>query len=205
MAPADAPRSTPRAIFSTPVGADRAYRVRCPRERLHWYLRLILPEAAGRMTYCLKSAPEVLLISEADGAAIDPQCRSDAGAATRRLSATASAHLDLARGLAAGAVAFQHLRALLVLDWPQTTEHSSFAAIFYFFGKFGHPAVIVFFVLSGFLVGSSGLRSIESRHGLFAAICSIGFCVWKSFCCPPCYSGCYWTHRDTSIQRLCAL
>jgi peptidoglycan/LPS O-acetylase OafA/YrhL len=81
----------------------------------------------------------------------------------RRLSATASAHLDLVRGLAAAAVAFQHLRSLLLLDWPQTTEHSYFAAIFYFLGKFGHPAVIVFFVLSGFLVGSSGLRSVEKR------------------------------------------
>lgn len=92
-----------------------------------------------------------------------PNAELTTAAATRRLSATASAHLDLARGLAAAAVAFQHLRALLVLDWPQTTEHSSFAAIFYFFGKFGHPAVIVFFVLSGFLVGSSGLRAIEKR------------------------------------------
>ena len=92
-----------------------------------------------------------------------PNAEVTPAAATRRLSATASAHLDLARGLAAAAVAFQHLRALLVLDWPQTTEHSSFAAIFYFFGKFGHPAVIVFFVLSGFLVGSSGLRSVDKQ------------------------------------------
>lgn len=81
----------------------------------------------------------------------------------RRLSPTASAHLDLVRGFAAAAVAFQHLRALLVLDWPQTTEHSYFAALFYFLGKFGHPAVIVFFVISGYLVGSSGIRSIEKR------------------------------------------
>jgi peptidoglycan/LPS O-acetylase OafA/YrhL len=87
--------------------------------------------------------------------------------ATQPLSATASAHLDLARGLAAAAVAFQHLRALLILDWPDTTTHSYFAAIFYFLAKFGHPAVIVFFVLSGFLVGSSGLRAIENRTWSF--------------------------------------
>lgn len=92
-----------------------------------------------------------------------PNAELTTAAATRRLTPTASAHLDLARGLAAAAVAFQHLRALLVLDWPQTTEHSWFAAIFYFFGKFGHPAVIVFFVLSGFLVGSSGLRSVDKQ------------------------------------------
>jgi peptidoglycan/LPS O-acetylase OafA/YrhL len=73
----------------------------------------------------------------------------------------------MARGLAAAAVAFQHLRALLFLDWPQTTSHSYFVGIFYFMAKFGHPAVIVFFVLSGFLVGSSGFRSIESRTWSF--------------------------------------
>src|ERR1700748_2234919 len=73
----------------------------------------------------------------------------------------------MARGLAAAAVAFQHLRALLFLDWPQTTSHSYFVGIFYFLAKFGHPAVIVFFVLSGFLVGSSGFRSIQSRTWSF--------------------------------------
>jgi peptidoglycan/LPS O-acetylase OafA/YrhL len=87
--------------------------------------------------------------------------------ATRRLSATASAHLDMARGLAAAAVAFQHLRALLVLDWSQTTVRSYFAGFLYFLAKFGHPAVIVFFVLSGFLVGSSGLRAVENRTWSF--------------------------------------
>lgn len=96
-----------------------------------------------------------------------PNAEQATAAATRRLSATASAHLDLARGLAAAAVAFQHLRALLVLDWPQTTEHSHLAGTFYFFAKFGHPAVIIFFVLSGFLVGSSGLRAVEKRTWSF--------------------------------------
>jgi peptidoglycan/LPS O-acetylase OafA/YrhL len=89
------------------------------------------------------------------------------GSAARRLSPTASAHLDLARGLAAAAVAFQHLRGLLLFDWPQTTVHSYFAGLFYFLAKFGHPAVIIFFVLSGFLVGSSGLRAIENRTWSF--------------------------------------
>jgi peptidoglycan/LPS O-acetylase OafA/YrhL len=83
--------------------------------------------------------------------------------ARRTLSEAASAHLNLARGLAAAAVAFQHLRSVLLLDWPQTSVHSPLAAGVYFLAKFGHPAVIVFFVLSGFLVGSSGLRSVEKR------------------------------------------
>lgn len=85
----------------------------------------------------------------------------------RRLSPTASAHLDLARGLAAAAVAFQHLRSLLFVDWPQTAVHTPLAAGFYLLAKFAHPAVIVFFVLSGFLVGSSGLRAVENRTWSF--------------------------------------
>jgi peptidoglycan/LPS O-acetylase OafA/YrhL len=96
-----------------------------------------------------------------------PTVELTTASATRPLSPTASAHLNLARGLAAAAVAFQHLRALLLLDWPRTTTHSYFAGIFYFLAKFGHPAVIVFFVLSGFLVGSSGLRAIENRTWSF--------------------------------------
>lgn len=87
--------------------------------------------------------------------------------ATRRLSPAASAHLDLVRGLAAAAVALQHLRALFLFDWPQTTAHSYFAGLIYFLAKFGHPAVIIFFVLSGFLVGSTGLRAIENRTWSF--------------------------------------
>jgi peptidoglycan/LPS O-acetylase OafA/YrhL len=88
--------------------------------------------------------------------------------AERRLSATASAHLDLVRGLAAAAVALQHLRSLLLVDWPQTAVHTPLAAGFYLLAKFAHPAVIVFFVLSGFLVGSSGLRAIENRTWSFS-------------------------------------
>jgi peptidoglycan/LPS O-acetylase OafA/YrhL len=86
---------------------------------------------------------------------------------SRGLSPTASAHLNLIRGLAAAAVAFQHLRALLLLDWPDTSLHSPLSASVYLLAKFAHPAVIVFFVLSGFLVGSSGVRSIQNRTWSF--------------------------------------
>jgi peptidoglycan/LPS O-acetylase OafA/YrhL len=85
----------------------------------------------------------------------------------RGLSPAASAHLNLIRGLAAAAVAFQHVRALLLLDWPDTPVHSPLSAGVYLLAKFAHPAVIVFFVLSGFLVGSSGIRSVQNRTWSF--------------------------------------
>lgn len=87
--------------------------------------------------------------------------------AVRSLSGTASAHLDLARGLAAAAVAFQHVRFLLLLDWPQVEQRSPLIAGMYLLAKFAHPAVIVFFVLSGYLVGSSGVRAVEQRRWSF--------------------------------------
>ncbi len=96
-----------------------------------------------------------------------PTAELATASAKRTLSDAASAHLDLARGLAAAAVAFQHLRSVLLLDWPQTAVHSPLAAALYFFAKFAHPAVIVFFVLSGFLVGSSGMRAVEKRTWSF--------------------------------------
>jgi peptidoglycan/LPS O-acetylase OafA/YrhL len=96
-----------------------------------------------------------------------PTAEVTTGQVTRGLSKTASAHLDLVRGLAAAAVAFQHLRALLLLDWPETSAHSPLSAGVYLLAKFAHPAVIVFFVLSGFLVGSSGLRAVENRTWSF--------------------------------------
>jgi peptidoglycan/LPS O-acetylase OafA/YrhL len=92
-----------------------------------------------------------------------PTAELATASAKRRLSATASAHLDLARGIAAAAVTFQHLRSLLLLDWPQAAAHSPLAAGVYLLAKFAHPAVIVFFVLSGYLVGSSGLRAVENH------------------------------------------
>ena len=83
--------------------------------------------------------------------------------ASRRLSATASAHLDLVRGVAATAVAFQHLRLFTMVEWPHATDRSLLIGAFYVLAKFAHPAVIVFFVLSGYLVGSSGVRSVQNR------------------------------------------
>jgi len=62
--------------------------------------------------------------------------------------------LDLIRVLAALAVFMQHLRTLLFKNyWEGPT--SFFKKIFYFLTGFSHEAVIVFFVLSGFLITGS--------------------------------------------------
>lgn len=64
------------------------------------------------------------------------------------------AHLDLVRGLAAIAVCAGHIRGFLFVDWPQIERApTGLDYIFYFSTGLGYQAVIVFFVLSGFLVG----------------------------------------------------
>ncbi len=61
--------------------------------------------------------------------------------------------LDLLRWVAAAAVCEGHLRNLLLADFSQTHSKSVFTSVLYFITGFGEPAVVVFFVISGFLVG----------------------------------------------------
>jgi len=80
--------------------------------------------------------------------------------AYRSLRGTASSdHLDAVRGLAALAVMLGHLRNLFFVDSPEIRGHSNLLIeIMYFATGFGHEAVMIFFVLSGFLVGGTVLR-----------------------------------------------
>lgn len=67
--------------------------------------------------------------------------------------------LDLVRGLSAVAVCAGHLRAAMFVDYAQLHEPSLGVRAFYFVTGLGHQAVMVFFVLSGFLVGGSVLAN----------------------------------------------
>lgn len=65
----------------------------------------------------------------------------------------ASAHLDFTRGLAALAVVYSHARVLFMVSCPPQTSLGH--RLMYIASGYGHTAVIVFFVLSGFLIGGS--------------------------------------------------
>jgi peptidoglycan/LPS O-acetylase OafA/YrhL len=73
----------------------------------------------------------------------------------RTLNKSASAHLDMIRGLAAWAVMWGHLRALFFVDFQHLERRTLPLSVLYFFTGFGHQAVMVFFVLSGFLISST--------------------------------------------------
>jgi peptidoglycan/LPS O-acetylase OafA/YrhL len=70
--------------------------------------------------------------------------------------------LDLIRALAAGAVCVSHLRNLMFVDYRASTGVGIASKAFYFVSNYGHTAVIVFFLLSGYFVGGSVLRQVEA-------------------------------------------
>jgi peptidoglycan/LPS O-acetylase OafA/YrhL len=82
---------------------------------------------------------------------------SNATALTQR----ASAHLDMIRGLAALAVMVGHIRGLFFLDYRDLPSPSPALAAIYAVTGLGHEAVMVFFVLSGFLIGGSILTAMK--------------------------------------------
>ena len=78
--------------------------------------------------------------------------------------------LDFARAISALAVCVGHLRAVLFVDFADATNRSLGTKLFYFGTGLGHQAVIVFFVLSGYLVGGAILkRGDEFRVTDYAA------------------------------------
>jgi peptidoglycan/LPS O-acetylase OafA/YrhL len=87
-----------------------------------------------------------------------PVARPSAGAPI----GSPSIHLDALRGLAAFGVLLAHWRDAFFVDYPAVPQHSAFMAAGYFVTGLGHQWVIVFFVMSGYLVGGSVVRSIRS-------------------------------------------
>ena len=79
------------------------------------------------------------------------------------LTPNASGYLDIMRFVAAMAVMFEHWRGILFTDYKQIASSNITAPVraMYFLTDFGHQAVMVFFVLSGFLISSSVLRNME--------------------------------------------
>ncbi|MEM7591828.1 MAG: acyltransferase [Cyanobacteria bacterium P01_A01_bin.83] len=67
--------------------------------------------------------------------------------------------LDVVRGLCAVAVCTGHLRVMLFIDYSELQSASVINKILYFVTGIGHQAVMVLFVLSGFFVGGSILKS----------------------------------------------
>ena len=79
------------------------------------------------------------------------------------LTPTTSAYLDAFRALAALSVMFSHLRAFCFVEYGYVDQIHLTALVKAFYGttRFGHQSVMVFFVLSGFLISSSIFRKLQ--------------------------------------------
>lgn len=70
-------------------------------------------------------------------------------------------HLDAIRGVAALAVLAYHVRYNFFVDYSQLPQTTWAARLFYTATSFGHDAVVVFFVLSGYLISGSILKDLR--------------------------------------------
>ena len=73
-------------------------------------------------------------------------------------------HLDCLRGAAALLVCVSHLRAFLLVPFSQLPAPSFWVHLCYFVSGLGHQSVMVFFVLSGYLVGGSVLTARQTGN-----------------------------------------
>jgi peptidoglycan/LPS O-acetylase OafA/YrhL len=87
-----------------------------------------------------------------------------------QISTAQSDFLNLSRWSAAWLVVAEHARNLAIADFSASPSRNAFTKAFYFMTGFGHEAVMVFFVISGFLVG--GKVWSRMRDGSF---------TWRDF------------------------
>ena len=74
-----------------------------------------------------------------------------------------SDHLDMTRGVAARAVLVYHVRYRFFLDYSDLSSSTIVSKLFYIVTAFGHDAVMVFFVLSGYFISASVIR--DNKRG----------------------------------------
>ena len=83
---------------------------------------------------------------------------------SRTMAAGASVKLDLVRGVAAIAVMIGHVRSLFFQDYASLAAPGLGTKSLYAATGLGHEAVIIFFVLSGFFIGASVLKSVAANR-----------------------------------------
>lgn len=71
--------------------------------------------------------------------------------------------IDLLRGVSAQLVLVNHMRAFYFVDYSDSSTRNPFTLAFYTLTGFGHQAVVIFFVVSGFLVGGAGWRTYKAK------------------------------------------
>jgi peptidoglycan/LPS O-acetylase OafA/YrhL len=81
---------------------------------------------------------------------------------------TASVLLDGIRGIAAILVLLNHWRNAFFIDFDHVHSHRALLRPLYILSGAGHQAVVIFFVLSGYLISGSVLRSFQRMEWSWA-------------------------------------
>jgi peptidoglycan/LPS O-acetylase OafA/YrhL len=77
-------------------------------------------------------------------------------------SGSPSVHLDALRGFAAFSVLLNHWHDAFYLDYHDLSHPNAALTVAYLVASLGYQWVIIFFVMSGYLVGGSVIRSMDS-------------------------------------------
>ena len=77
--------------------------------------------------------------------------------------------LNFLRWLGAFFVVIGHLRSFIFVNYHQVESHTLLTKIFYFLTGFGHQGVVMFFVISGYLVGGTVLNKYITNGYLDAS------------------------------------
>jgi len=71
--------------------------------------------------------------------------------------------LNFLRWISAFMVVIGHLKLFLFVNRSELYDKSLFSEIFYFFTGFGHQAVMIFFFVSGYLVGGGDASKVYEK------------------------------------------
>jgi peptidoglycan/LPS O-acetylase OafA/YrhL len=118
---------------------------------------------------------------------------------------TASVLLDALRAIAALLVVVDHWRNFFFVDYPQITAHKVLFGALYLFAAAGHQAVIVFFILSGYLIGGSIRRSVQRGTWSWSQYLTHRLVRLWIVLIPALLLGAFWDHLGLWLHRSPAL
>jgi peptidoglycan/LPS O-acetylase OafA/YrhL len=118
---------------------------------------------------------------------------------------SASVLLDAIRGVAAALVLLSHWRLAFFVDFTQVQSHRALLYPLYILSGAGHQAVVLFFVLSGYFIGGSVLRSFRRTDWSWAQYSAHRLVRLWIVLLPALILGACWDHMGIYLHQAPAL